>query len=306
MSAYVRLPPRLDESQAVPPKLTDPKGRPVSLWRRLAMLGVMSGYILALVIQRGESAPTGPALPDNTADLLRGLIPHLGEFALVFAVAYWLGRPTRQELFANHGPTPLRWIFGFAWSLALRFGVGAIVAVTVVLFESLKGKSDPARFEAYRPKVENLVDFRAMRDPIYLLTICTLVSFVLAGLREELWRACMICAGASVLPTVWTERTRQVLAVLVAALIFGAAHALQGAAGVALAGVLGLFLGLIMVIRRSLWEAVLAHGFFDAGSFFLLRVFSDQVLLEQLLTRAGVPSELIRSFLDQLSQYFGK
>jgi hypothetical protein len=33
-----------------------------------------------------------------------------------------------------------------------------------------------------------------------------------------------------------------------------------------MAGVLGLSLGLIMVLHRSIWPAVFAHGFFDATS----------------------------------------
>ncbi len=303
---YINLPPRLDEplSPANRPSGADTTSQ--SKWRRVAMLAVLSGYILAVVFRRGDAAPAGPALPGTTAALMRGMVPELAVFAAVIGLAWWIGRPTRRELFADHGPTFGRWIFGFGWSLALRFGLGGVVAMVAVLIESLKGKSGPHTFEAYRPKVENLVDFRALQDPIYLFAICTVVSFGLAGLREELWRAGMICAGAGLLPWAWSPLRRQWIAMIFAALIFGAAHGLQGAAGVVLAGLLGLFLGMIMVLRRSLWEAVLAHGFFDAGSFVLLRIFSDRQLLEKLLQRAGLPSELIQNLLDQLSQYFGK
>ena len=37
-----------------------------------------------------------------------------------------------------------------------------------------------------------------------------------------------------------------------------------------LGGLLGLGLGLIMVFHRSIWPAVLAHGFFDATSMALI------------------------------------
>jgi membrane protease YdiL (CAAX protease family) len=37
-----------------------------------------------------------------------------------------------------------------------------------------------------------------------------------------------------------------------------------------LAGALGVGLGLIMVLHRSIWPAVIAHGFFDATSMALL------------------------------------
>jgi membrane protease YdiL (CAAX protease family) len=36
------------------------------------------------------------------------------------------------------------------------------------------------------------------------------------------------------------------------------------------AGVLGLFLGLIIVLHKSIWPAVIAHGLFDAATLALL------------------------------------
>jgi membrane protease YdiL (CAAX protease family) len=44
----------------------------------------------------------------------------------------------------------------------------------------------------------------------------------------------------------------------------------MGILAVLFAGVLGLGLGLIMVFHRSIWPAVLAHGFFDATTMALL------------------------------------
>ncbi|MDB6109069.1 MAG: Abortive infection protein, partial [Pedosphaera sp.] len=56
----------------------------------------------------------------------------------------------------------------------------------------------------------------------------------------------------------------------VAAVIFGLGHTAQGWSGVAITAFLGLGLGAIMLRHRSIWEAVIAHGFFDAGTFALL------------------------------------
>jgi membrane protease YdiL (CAAX protease family) len=58
--------------------------------------------------------------------------------------------------------------------------------------------------------------------------------------------------------------------VLIAAAIFGAGHAAQGIVGAVAAGVLGIGFGLIMLLHRSIWPAVLAHGFFNATSFVLI------------------------------------
>ena len=54
------------------------------------------------------------------------------------------------------------------------------------------------------------------------------------------------------------------------AVVFGLGHVSQGWGGVVLTTILGLGLGLILVWRRSFWEAVLAHGFFDATTFALM------------------------------------
>ena len=58
-----------------------------------------------------------------------------------------------------------------------------------------------------------------------------------------------------------------VTAIALVALIFGLAHLPQGVGGVGVTLVLGLGLGAIMLWHRSIWEAVLAHGCFDASSF---------------------------------------
>lgn len=62
----------------------------------------------------------------------------------------------------------------------------------------------------------------------------------------------------------------EILAVLIIAIVFGAAHIGMGGLAAVMAGVLGVFLGLIMVFHRSIWPAVLAHGFFDATTMALL------------------------------------
>jgi len=73
-----------------------------------------------------------------------------------------------------------------------------------------------------------------------------------------------------------------VIAVVLAAVVFGLGHWPQGLAGVALTGTLGLGLGAILLYHRSLWVAVLAHGFFDATSFALLASVERMGLLDKL------------------------
>ena len=58
--------------------------------------------------------------------------------------------------------------------------------------------------------------------------------------------------------------------VLLTGVVFGVGHWPQGWLAMVLTGVLGLGLGTIILVHRSIWTAVLAHGFFDATSLALL------------------------------------
>jgi len=68
---------------------------------------------------------------------------------------------------------------------------GAWQVLTQTPIESLQG---------LRPKVEAMVDVAALQDPVYFALMLTLVSFVLAGFREELWRAGMVALLGRVMP----------------------------------------------------------------------------------------------------------
>jgi membrane protease YdiL (CAAX protease family) len=54
------------------------------------------------------------------------------------------------------------------------------------------------------------------------------------------------------------------LAALLSALLFGAAHAYQGLAGVIRTGLFGLFFTAIVLLTRSLWPAIVLHAVVDA------------------------------------------
>jgi membrane protease YdiL (CAAX protease family) len=56
-----------------------------------------------------------------------------------------------------------------------------------------------------------------------------------------------------------------------------------------LTGVLGVGLGWILLAHRSLWVAVVAHGFFDATSLLLLRLLDAADGLERLLGTPPAP-----------------
>ena len=113
-----------------------------------------------------------------------------------------------------------------------------------------------------------VVDVAAMRNnPVYFWLTMTVVSFVLGGLREELWRSGVLAGMKALWPQHFGTRSGQVLAVIICAIIFGLGHLYLGWLAVCGAGFLGVGLGLIMIFHGSIWPAVIAHGLFDATSF---------------------------------------
>lgn len=108
----------------------------------------------------------------------------------------------------------------------------------------LFGGLDEQTMEEIRPKIEHSIDTEAIEhSPLYLFLNVTLVSFIFACFREELWRVGVL-AGLQVLFPRLFESIRGKL--------------------------LGIGLGAILVFHRSLWDAVLAHGFFNASSFIMI------------------------------------
>ena len=163
---------------------------------------------------------------------------------------------------------------GLAYSIAIRIGLVMIAAAIVMVLAATRIVT-PEKVQEYasanRPEVEVLVSIPAMRDnPAYFWLTITLVSFVVGGLREEMWRSGTLAALRVLWPRIFGSRIGQCVAVAIIAIAFGLMHIQMGILAAAAAGILGLFLGLIIVFHRSIWPAVLAHGLFDAGSMALL------------------------------------
>ena len=294
-------PPLLPPANAVPgvPPILPVVRRP--RWRAVVFLLIVGFYPLLLGVlghfSGGGQEKAGAALPSSVRGLVMVSIENFGLFALLFAAAWFFGRPRPVDLFLR----PMRWwdwLWGALWSVGVRFGVLVLIMTVflpvIAVRMAQSGASGPeaskqveASMQQYRPKVEALVDLQALADPLYLLVACTLLSFVTAGLREELWRAGFITSVQDLLPDSWIEAARprpgdsafragwrhlrcHLPAVLLGSVVFGLGHLIQGPGAVVLTGVVGLILGLVMVAHRSLWTAVIAHGFFDATTFLLL------------------------------------
>ena len=270
------------------------------------MFALLAGYVLWAGLHGQSTANQGPALPETSLELVAYTAISLLVFAAVFAVAWLVGRPSKADLYAAQKIQILTFVFGLVWSFALRAMLFVLMMLVVLILVLLKGKAGPETLMQFRPKVENLFPPAALADPVYTLLCTTWVSFIVAGLREELWRAGVISSLRALFPAEWPGRRWEWLAVVIAAGLFGIGHLTQGWAAVALTATIGLGLGAILVLRRSLPEAVIAHGFFDALTFAALAVITNQTLIQNLLERLGVDREAIRQLMESLNKAIGK
>lgn len=77
------------------------------------------------------------------------------------------------------------------------------------------------------------------------------------------------------------SRIATTAAVVLASLVFGAAHAYQGPTGILLTATLGLVFGIVYVASgRNLWFNVVVHGVYDTLSLALVLTSFDRVLNE--------------------------
>lgn len=281
----VLAPPLL--ALALPPtalSVAAPAMEPGRRWRWRTHLLLMAAYpvVLGLGAWAGRfDHESGPALSHGARGLLIVCALELGIFGTVFGLAWLASRASRDDLLLRWRggllPVPL----GLGYSIALRLGIllVAVIVAAIALALGVISLDSMGRFAlANRPDVETLVDVPAMRhNPAYYWLTLTLVSFVVAGLREELWRSACIAGMRKLWPRWFGSRWGQLGAAGAAALLFGLGHLPQGPIAVCMTTLLGLGLGAIMVLHRSLWPAVIAHGLFDATSLAIIPFVIDKL-----------------------------
>jgi membrane protease YdiL (CAAX protease family) len=236
---------------------------------------LIAGYFLVagLLGLRLREAHTA-ALSQTVGGMLLVCALELLVFGIIFGLACFASRATRDDLL-------LRWrgkirplLLGVGYSVALRVAVGLVViviAIGLIVTHVMTPESLKDFVSSNRPDVETIVDMEAMRNnPAYFWLTLTVVSFVVAGLREELWRSAFLAGVKALWPQRFGTPAGKVLAVIIGAVIFGLGHLAMGPMAVCLAAFLGFGLGLIMIFHGSIWPAVIAHGLFDATSMALL------------------------------------
>jgi len=244
-------------------------------WRWLVMLLLVGGYFIPFTLLKlREPEGATPALSRTSNGLIIAAGVQLLLFGVVLAVAWVISRARRRDFFLTWPP---RWWvipIGFAYSIAMRLAavVAVILFVIALRLSGLFNTEQLGQFGAANvPRIDRLVDTNALatNSTYYWLTI-TLISFVVAGLREELWRAGTLAALRHLWPNTFETTKGQYFAVVLIAIVFGALHYPLGPIAAVMAGILGICLGIIMVFHQSIWPAILAHGFVDATSFALI------------------------------------
>lgn len=248
-----------------------PVNRPIGRWRWILHLLLLAAYPVVLgILGAMNRSDSGPMLPTRIKPLLYALSLDFVVFAAVFVLALFASRARVNELFLKWRGQLQPISRGFVYAVALRFALFVLMfALAAIAYLASGGHAGLA--EQLRPETEQVVDAHALiKSPAYLLVNLTLVSFLFAGFREELWRAGMLAGFNALLPGGLSRLRNRWLAVGVSAIAFGLGHMPQGWGGVLMTGALGVGLGMIMLRHLSIWEAVMAHGFFNATTFLML------------------------------------
>jgi membrane protease YdiL (CAAX protease family) len=280
----LNITPSPPDGPASPPGLHPVASISINRWRWWIHLFLVSAYILAIGVIGWEHRATHthmPALSHTPRGLLTVSTIELLIFALVLGLAVLASRASCDDLL-------LRWRRGFwpvlqgiGYSVALRLAVAAIMiaaGIALIVTHAMTEQSLNKFATANHPDLEAMVDISTMRqNPLYFWLTLTVVSFVVAGLREEIWRSTFLAGLKSLWPQHFGSRTGRIAAVAIAAVVFGLGHFAMGPLAVLIAGLLGLGLGLIMIFHRSIWPAVIAHGMFDATSLAVLPMLAEKL-----------------------------
>ena len=252
----------------------------VPRWRWWIHFLLIGGYFFPGLIQGLYFTPRHPLLRHSGQGLLIVCGLNLVIFTIVFLLGWLASRATTDELLLRWRPG--WWVvpLGVGYSIAIRLGlaVTGFIVVLFLLITQLVNVESLRNFALQNPpRIDRLIDVGALRtNRAYYWLSLTLVSFVTAGLREELWRAATLAGMRALWPGAFMSRTGESIAIALIGVAFGAAHLSMGALAAVGAGLIGIFLGIILIIHRSIWPAVIAHGLFDATTFALLPFIANK------------------------------
>lgn len=247
----------------------------------LILIGFYPLFVSLLGKLRPERASSGPSLPSSVTGLIVFSGLELGVFGVFWLLGWAFSRATKDDLLLRWRGGIMPVLQGFGYALALRLGLVFLIIFVAGIVLTATGM-DPKQFAKFiqdnQPQTDSLFSKAALANPLYLLAMTTILSFVVAGCREELWRTAALASLRNLLPDHWTETARWVWAIVLSSIVFGLGHIYQGGLGVVLTALLGAGLGVVTWRHRSIWPSVFAHGFIDATSFLAAALMAGKKL----------------------------
>ena len=260
-----------------------PYARPIARWRWFVatiLVGAFPFFAALSSTTRTKRNGGGEAtLPSSVEGLLLAGSLQLA-IILFFVGAGWLfSRVNKSELWLGwrNGVAPI-WQ-GALYSIGLRFLPLLPLFAAAIVFTMLGYKPDDLThwINANKPQTAGIGDSVRAGSALYKALMLTFFSFLVAGFGEELWRVATMRGLIEIAPRTMAPLVRDGIAVVVSALVFGVGHWYQGAMGVGVTALLGIALGALTLYHRSVWPAIMAHGFFDASSFLMVMLGADKL-----------------------------
>lgn len=261
-------------AQGQTPEIDTPPPQKTARWRHFLALLVIGSYpifsALSVALRGGNDTQSNVSFPTTVDGLLLFSALQMAIFGIFWGIAWAISRYDKRTLFLewHSGFAPI--VQGFFYSIALRVGVLLVASLSVIAFLALGWSEGQIAdfFREFAPDTRGIVESISKNDdPIYQFLVVTLLPFVVAGLREELWRGATFAGMLALCPQSWSAPMRNVFVVAISSIVFGLGHIYQGPTGVFMTTILGAGLGAMVLYHRSIWPAVIAHGFFNAVSF---------------------------------------
>lgn len=255
-----------------------PSPRPKSKLRWAAHLAIMAALPVVAGLGGTVSNRQGPALTGSAHGLLIVSAYEVLFFAVFLGLAWLFSRAGKDDLLLRWRPGFWVLPLGVVYSVAIRLIALVAVLTGLGIVFAIRGGDAQKYAQDHRPKVEALVDLQALsHDPVYFWLSVIVVSLIVGGLREELWRSSFLAGLRALWPRAFASHGGGIAGAGVAALFFGVGHFPQGVLAVGLVTVVGFLLGVIMSLHRSIWPSVVAHGLFDATTMVMIAWMSQHV-----------------------------
>ncbi|MCA9255214.1 MAG: CPBP family intramembrane metalloprotease [Phycisphaerales bacterium] len=219
------------------------------------------GYLMDYV---AETFPTYGMLWSN-------VIIGLGSIGIVSAILIARRQgPASLGLARFNGATLLGILAALPGCYVAMLGAGLLYAICHILFSQASAETI-------------IADKQVLLDVLPDFSITTMLLFgVLTGIHEEL-------LFRGLLLTRFNALTRNKAAsVLACAVLFGMVHAYQGPMGMLQTGAIGLVLGTITTMTRSLWPAIIGHATFNSLQLALLPLVKP--ILENAAQATSAPA----------------